>query len=271
MTPRRPGALRRGAASDPVDRPRPSYPIDSVDNVLRLLLFIEERSAVRVSEASAALGVAQSTVHRLLAMLEHHGFVQQDAETKIYLLGPALLRLGLNAVRNLEIRSLVHPYLEKVHEELGETVHLALPDGEQVLFIDCIESTKALRVSSRLGRHMWAHCTSIGKAMLAFLPEERLLALYPEEELAGITPASITSRSALLAELAAVRRRGYAENRGESEEGVGSVAVPLCGVAGTPVAGLSVSFPLVRASAALRAEAARALREASETVSAVLF
>lgn len=260
----------RSAATQPLPRSGPSYPIDSVDNVLRLLLLVEERGAVRVSEASEALAVAPSTAHRLFAMLEHHGFVEQEESSKIYRLGPTLLRFGLSAVRNLEIRILVRPYLVKLHEAFNETVHLALPDAAEVRFVDCVESRRTLRVSSRVGQSMWAHCTSVGKACLAELSDERVLELYPDEQLSGLTATSVTSRSRLLDQLATVRRKGYAENSAESEDEVGSVGVALCHSNGEPAAGVSIAFPLVRASAILRAEAAQALRDMAEMAAATL-
>src|SRR5262245_10249896 len=98
---------------------RPAYPIESVDNALRLLLVIEREGRTRVSDAAEVLGVAVSTAHRLLAMLEHHGFARQDPATRAYLPGPALVRIGLSAVRDLELRAIAHPYLEALRDETG--------------------------------------------------------------------------------------------------------------------------------------------------------
>jgi DNA-binding IclR family transcriptional regulator len=138
------------------------------------------------------------------------------------------------------------PYLEELWEEVDETVHLALPQGTQVLFVDCLEARRELRVASRTGTLIWAHCTSIGKAYLAFEPEERLVGLYPNEELPGLTPNSITSRTRLFEALAKVRGQGYAFNANESEEGLGSVAAPILGADGRAVASVNTAAPLVR-------------------------
>lgn len=225
----------------------PSYPIESVDNALRLLLMITERKQVRVSEAAADLGTAVSTAHRLLAMLVHHGFVAQDAESKVYRAGPALLRVGLQATRDLEVRNLVLPYLERLRDETGETAHAGILQGTEVLFIACAESPNALRVASRVGTLMWAHCTSIGKAWLACESDDFLRGLYPAPKLPGaLTDRSITSRAALMNELQEVRRDGYARNVGESEPGVGSVSTTVCRRDGRPIVSISVSVPLVR-------------------------
>lgn len=230
------------------DRVRPNYPVESVDNALRLLLFVAERGEVRVSEAGAALGTAVSTAHRLLAMLQYHGLVRQDRATKTYHLGPTTVRIGLSAVREMDIRTHARPFLESLWEEVDETVHLALPQGTRVLFVDSIESRKALRVTSRAGHLMWAHCTSVGKAYLALESEERIMSLYPSVELPGLASGSIISRARLLSELEEVRKLGYAASANESEEGVGSVAVAIRGPSERAVACLSAALPLSRLS-----------------------
>lgn len=248
---------------------RPNYPIESVDNVLRLLLLIEAKGEIRVSEASAELGIAPSTAHRLLSMLQHHKFVRQDQRSKVYEPGQVLVRLGLKAVRDMDIRSVVRPYLAKLRDEVGETVHLVLPQGNEVLFIDSIESPKALRVSSRIGTAMWAHCTSVGKAYLAGESDEQVLALYPAIDLPAITPYSITSRSRLFAELQDIRERGFAESANESELGVGSVGVAIRDHQGRTAACVSVSLPMSRVADA-RAEIVGAILRTAADIEAAL-
>ncbi|MGH9058483.1 MAG: IclR family transcriptional regulator [Acidimicrobiales bacterium] len=227
---------------------RPTYPIESVDNALRLLLMITERKQIRVSEAATDLGTAVSTAHRLLAMLTHYEFVSQDPESKAYRAGPVLLRIGLLATRSMEIRTLIRPFVEQLRDETGETVHAAILQGNEMLFIACAESPNALRVASRVGTLMWAHCTSIGKAWLACESDDFLRGLYPAAKLPALTDRSITTRAGLMTELKEVRRGGYARNIGESEIGVGSVSAAIREEGGRPVASMSVSVPLARMS-----------------------
>lgn len=227
---------------------RPAYPIESVDNALRLLLLVETQPALRVSEASEALGVAPSTAHRLFAMLQYHGLVRQDPSTKTYGPGPALLKFGLSVVRDLDLRQVARPALERVSAELGETVHLVVLQGSEVLFVDCVESTKALRVVSRVGAMLPAHCTSVGKALLAELSPQELRVLYPDSKLAGLTSNSITTRSKLESQLEGVRSRGYSTSTGESEDGVGSVGVAVVGSSQRAIAAISAAAPLSRLS-----------------------
>ncbi len=217
-----------------------------MDNALRLLIMVAERKQVRVSEASAELGTAVSTAHRLLAMLAHHDLVAQDSESKAYRAGPALLKIGLKAAKNLDMRVLARPFLEALRDQTGETVHLAVLKGKEVLFIDCAESPNALRVASRAGTLMLAHCTSVGKAMLAAQPDSVLKSTYRSAKLPAITEHSVTQRSQLFAQLDEVRHVGYARNSSESELGVGSVSAAVRDSIRRPVAGISIAVPLVR-------------------------
>jgi IclR family transcriptional regulator, acetate operon repressor len=248
----------------------PAYPIESVDNALRLLRMLRERSEVRVSDASREIGVARSTAHRLLAMLQHHGFVQQDAASRAYVAGPALLDFALAMLRDRDIRSHARPFLEALSRVTGETVHLIVLQGRDVLFLDCVESTKTVRVGNRTGLVLPAHCTSAGKALLAALTGERLRALYPEERLPGLTGRSIRSRTRLERELAAVRRRGYATNVGETEDEIGSLGVLVRDRQGSPRAALSVAVPLSRLTDRVAGTAARAAMRAAAALGAAI-
>jgi IclR family transcriptional regulator, acetate operon repressor len=242
----------------------PSYPIESVDNALKLLRILRERTHIRVSEASSSIGVARSTAHRLLAMLQHHGFVRQDPFSRAYVAGPALLDFGLAILRHRDIRAQARPFLEALSREVGETVHLITLQGREVLFLDCVESVRAVRVGNRTGLVLPAHCTSAGKVLLAALPPERLRALYPEEGLPGLTRRSIRTRARLERELRLVHKRGYATNFGETEEDIGSVGVLIQDRQRTPRAALSVAAPTSRLTGkAIAAMGKAALRTAA--------
>jgi DNA-binding IclR family transcriptional regulator len=224
----------------------PAYPIASVNNALRLLLLFRSQPRVRLSEASEHLGVAHSTAHRLLAMLAYHGFVRQEQDSRAYVTGPALMEIGLAAVSQLDIRRHARPALERLAGSLGETVHLAVLEGANVRYLDAVESSRALRVAARTGAASAANCTASGKALLAALPEADVSAMFADTALPRLTPRSITSRSALLAELRQVRKDGCAVNREESEEGVASVAVAVRGPRQAQAAALTVSAPVSR-------------------------
>jgi DNA-binding IclR family transcriptional regulator len=228
--------------------PEPQYPIASVDNALRLLLMFRDRGQIRLSEAASSLGVANSTAHRLLAMLTHYGFVRQDPATKWYEAGDALVAVGLEAVRRLDVRTVARPLLERLSAETGETVHCGVLEGATVRYVDAIESAQVLRVTGRTGTTLPAHCSSVGKALLARLDPTRLRELYPGDRLPQATDRSIDSFPELVKALDRVRRQGYAVNLEESEAGVGSIAVAIDDDLGRTIAAVSCAAPVSRLS-----------------------
>lgn len=224
----------------------PQYPIDSVDNALRLISVFCSRGQIRVKDAADMLGVSTGTAHRLLAMLVYRGFASQDPKTKLYTHGPMLLTIGLRSVHRMDLRDHAKPHLKQLNEQLDETVYLATLEGANVLYLDGYESSKTLRVSSRTGVLDPAHCTSVGKALLAGLPRERLMLLYPDDELTQMTSRSIGSRSELLLELDSIRSRGYATDFGELEAGINSIAVAVQPGGGHAEAAIGVGAPAMR-------------------------
>ena len=231
----------------PKNATEPSYPIASVGNALKLLTMFGERRRIRVSEASAELGVVRSTAHRLLAMLQYHGFIEQDPETKEYFPGPVLMEVGLAAFREIDVRAALRPLLESAASEFQETVHLVTLSGNEVHFLDCVESTRNLRTSSRVGMKLPAHSTAAGKVLLAGLSPEQVRELYPKPELEQRTPNSVATREAMEQELVEIRRLGYAVQFGESEPDVAAVAATVGGD-GRPRSAVAVTTPLTRLS-----------------------
>jgi IclR family transcriptional regulator, acetate operon repressor len=223
----------------------PLYPIASVDNALRLLLLLRERPSIRLSDAANELAVANSTAHRLLAMLAHHGFVRQDRD-RAYRPGPALLDVGLAAVRDLDARIVCRPLLETLSAATGETVHCGVLEAATIRYVDAVESTRVLRVAGRTGMLLPAHCSAAGKALLSRLDPSELRRRYPRDRLETVTAHSIDTFAGLGRALGRVRRSGFAVNRNESEEGVAAVAVAVDDELGRPLAAVSCAAPLAR-------------------------
>lgn len=224
----------------------PPYRIESVDKALRLLLMFQERSTWTVSEASEALGVARSTAHRLLAMLQYHGFVTQQATSKAYGPGRALLEIGLAAVRSLDVRRVARPHLEALVQELRETIQLIILQGQRTLIVDAVECQEAVRVSARTGGSAPPNCTSAGKVLLARLPPDEVRGLLGPDPLETLTERSIGTLAELEADLADVRARGYATNLGEHEPGLSAISVAIATPAGVTPAAITVSAPEMR-------------------------
>ena len=261
-------ATKGQRAADPpaADSLVPQYPIESVDNALKLLLLLGEQPQIRLSEATRYLGVASSTAHRLLAMLTYRGFVRQDPVSKAYLPGPALTSVAFAIFGRIDVPAVATPVMRGLSERLRETIHVGMLDGASVRFIVAVEGPAAVRVASRLGRTMPAHCTSTGKVMLAQLSEAELRQLLPDEKLQRVTARSIGSRSELEAELSRIRESGYAVNREESEEGVASVAVPIPTRAPGLRLALNAAAPHNRLDSSQYAAVAAALAKAAKEI-----
>ena len=223
----------------------PLYAIESVDSALKILRLLFDEKRLRVSDVAARLDVAQSTVHRLLSMLVHHGFAMQNEKRGEYRIGPMFLEMGFAAIRDFEIRQYARPILEAVREEVDETVHLGVPYGLQVFYVEGVESRQSLRVGLRVGSFHPAHQVGLGMALLATLSTEELRSLYPIDE-----PLAVYDKMErvpdLEAELEEVRQRGFARSRSTSTEGVGSVAVAILDRRGIARAALGISAPKSR-------------------------
>ena len=219
-------------------------PFSSVDNALHVLLLFKTRRTLRVADVADELDVARSTAHRLLTALVERGFASQDPVTRAYLAGPVLTEIGMASLSMLGFRDQARPVMNKLAQALRETVSLIVLEGANARFLDSIESSFTVRVGSRSGQLLPAHCVSGGKALLAELPDEQIMSLYTTERLVTITPNSINSRTALLAELEDIRARGFSTNIAESETDVTAAAVAL-NMAGVKAA-VTVAAPTSR-------------------------
>lgn len=217
--------------------------LESVDNGLRLLLFVAARPRVSVSEAAAELGVAPSTAHRLLSTLRYRGFVVQGSD-RSYRVGPAFEEMVTARMARADLAQAAAAHLERLRDETMETCHLMVLVGRQVRVVLSVESTQVLRVGSRDGAMLPAHFASGGKMLLAELTPEQFAAAYPPDGVsgAGLSPSAV---AALRREIASCQRAGYALNNGQTERGVTAVAVLVRGPDG-PAAAVSVSVPAVR-------------------------
>jgi DNA-binding IclR family transcriptional regulator len=232
---------------------------------MRLLSLVGERPAVRVSDVAEELGVAVSTAHRLLSQLEYGDYVVQDEVSRMYRTGPALMAIADALSPNASVSRYAAPLMTELAERVGETVSLQVLRGAEVVFLDSIEAPRLLRVGSRAGAVLPAHCVSGGKALLAQLPEERISELYPPDvPLQRVTDRSITDREVLLAALDKVRRVGYATNFGESEADVSGVGVVVPALDGVPKRALAVAAPMSRLPRRRVTDVAKALRETAQ-------
>ncbi len=164
-------------------------------------------------------------------------------------LGLRLFDLGNRAIEQYDLRERAQPHLRRLVAETEETAHLCILEGAHVIYIDKIEPARSVRMITRIGASNPVHCTSVGKAMLAFLPEERLDEMLRRIRFERFTPRTIVTPEALRAEIEKTRRRGYAVDDEEFEEGLRCIAVPVLDAQRLPVAAVSVSGPSFRVTA----------------------
>ena len=222
----------------------PPYAIASVDHALRVAAMLQLEGGLTVSEVASRLGVARSTAHRLLAMLVYRDFAVRG-ENRLYRAGPVLELAAHSQSRVSSLRAAALPHLVKLAGLLDETVNLAILTGDTTRFIASVECRQALRVGSREGMVFPAHRTTAGLLLLAELPDSELDEVYAAHRYAD-RPGERPDLARLRAELARVRRKGFAVNRERSERGLVAVGVLVRGADGTAQAGLSVSMPSVR-------------------------
>ncbi|WP_278235812.1 IclR family transcriptional regulator [Isoptericola sp. AK164] len=216
--------------------------VQSVARAFGLLEVLGERGGqAGLSELAEATGLAMPTMHRLLRTLVQLGYVRQ-LPSRRYSLGPGLIRLGDRATRLLG--TWARPALVELEEATRETTNLALLDGDRAVYVAQVPSHHQVRMFTEVGRRVFAHSTGVGKAMLAQLDDEDVVAILRRAGMPRYTDNTHTTEAGLLADLDEIRTRGYAVDEGEQEVGVRCYAVPVPG-APTPTA-VSVSGPDTR-------------------------
>jgi IclR family KDG regulon transcriptional repressor len=217
---------------------KPAYMTATLAKGLEVLDALSDVEEAGLTELARRQGVSGPTLYRILATLAARGYVVKSARGR-YRLSLKTWEIGAKAVRRLPLRDIARPFMERMAVETGETVHLSVLRGADIVIIDKVDSPHPVRVDTFVGLSAPAHGSATGKAILAFLPAETLQRVLPIR-LPRYTAATVTDRAALARELAQVRRTGWARNREEWRSGVCAAAVPLRDGAGTVVASLSV-------------------------------
>ncbi|WP_406268424.1 IclR family transcriptional regulator [Actinacidiphila glaucinigra] len=219
----------------------------TVDRALRILPLLAEGPA-NLEQVATRLDVHKSTALRLLRTLHEHGMVYRQDDQR-YRLGARLFALAQEAMENLDVRGIAHPHLVALNELTGHTVHLAVYEEGEVVYIDKVESRYPVRMHSRIGKPVAITVAAVAKLLLADLPEAERRAVARSLEYPRYTARSITDPAAHLAELARVREQGWASDLGGHEESINCVAAPIRGADGRVAAACSISAPNVVVSA----------------------
>ncbi|MFJ9863790.1 IclR family transcriptional regulator [Streptomyces sp. NPDC101165] len=223
--------------------------VPAVTRALDILeLFLDGDGTLSAPDIVRKLQLPRTTVHELVTTLAARSYiVQVPGQPGRYRLGVRPYQLGSRYAEQLDLAAEGQQVARSVAETCDETVHVAILEGTDVIYIAKVDSTHAVRMVSAAGRRLPAHCTSVGKMLLASLPEQELAARIPDgAELTAMTPNSITDPAALRETLAEIRQRGIAVESRESNPDVSCVAAPVRDRAGHVVAALSISVPMIR-------------------------
>ncbi|MFD5887354.1 IclR family transcriptional regulator [Streptomyces sp. NPDC060334] len=237
----------------------------SVERALRILPALA-RGPAGLGEVAEDLGVHKSTALRLLRTLHEQGFVYRQQDGR-YRLGARIFALAAEAIENLDIRGIAHPHLVELNRLTGHTVHLALHQDDEVVYVDKVDSRYPVRMYSRIGRPVPLTVAAVAKLLLADLPEAERRALADRIDYPAYTARSTPDAQAFLRELDLVREQGWATDFGGHEESVNCVGAPVRGPDGRVVAAMSVSAPTVVVGADALLELLPLVRRSADTIS----
>jgi IclR family acetate operon transcriptional repressor len=242
----------------------------NVLNTLRVLEEVASRQPIGVGELARVLDMPKSSVQRALVTLHTAGWIRPAAgEVTRWVITTRALAVGGRASGDLDLRGAALPIMEELRRRTGETIHLTVPEDGKMVLIERLETDKPVRTSMALGHALPLHASANGKAVLAYSSAEVLRPLLVDE-LPRYTDTTITDPDELRAELAAIRERGFAVNRGEWRSDVGSVAAAVMGGHEKPIASLSVNIPMSRLTQESEAGFGAAVSQAASNLSARL-
>jgi DNA-binding IclR family transcriptional regulator len=211
-----------------------------------LALFDREHTEWGVREVAAKLKMAKSSTHDLMASLAKLGFLNKTDDNR-YRLGWRLVTLSETLLATTELRKEAHPILEELASLYQETIHLAILDDTQAVYVDKLEGRQAVRVElTSLGARLYAHCSALGKVLLAYSEEDEVKRIIQTAGLPRFTDNTITNEEDLLQNLAKIRKQGFAYDLEEILPDLCCVAAPIYDYSGNVIAAISMSIPAFR-------------------------
>ena len=221
--------------------------VKSVGRALDIIRLISNsRNGMGVTEIANQMDINKSSVYRILATLAQYGYVEKDHEHEKYKLGYTFLDIGARLLESIDLRKEAMPYLLQLEEETNEVIHLVVYDQGEVVYIEKLEGTELMRMHSQGGKRAPMHCTSVGKAILAYLPEEKVKEILSEKGMPAHTEYTYTNEEDLFQDLQRIRQYGYALDLEENEYGITCVAIPLFDYNNHVCAAVSVSGSTIR-------------------------
>lgn len=240
----------------------------SLKKAIEVLEALAKReNGIGISRLSRELNLPKSTIHQILSTFKSVRFVDQNPENKKYYLGLRIFELGNVVQSQLQLGKIAHPYLYNLSRKTNETTYLVILENDRIVYIDCVESMARLRARPVFGERVPLHCTSVGKAIMAYLPEEKVNEIIHEDGLERFTENTITDPQVLKRELKEIRKRGYAIDNTEHEEGIRCVGAPIRNHQKEVFAAISVSGPSQRFDRSRMLARAKLVIETAEEIS----
>jgi DNA-binding IclR family transcriptional regulator len=246
------------------------YTIPSLQRGIRIVeAILDKDKGLSALELEEEFGIPKTTIFRILHTLQNESWLEKHGER--YLAGHRLIQTGLQALSGMELRRVSIPFLDKLSKETGETAHLGIWAGKQVMVAEVCDGPKHIRIACRAGTLTPAYCSSLGKVLLAgVVGSENLKDFFKGEILEKRTPNTITDLDRLAAELETVATRGYAVDDREYYEDVRCVAAPVRNVFGNVVAALGITATTLTFKESMVADLAAKVAEVAKEVSLAL-
>ena len=243
--------------------------VQSIERAFKLLdLLSEYPNGIQITRLSEKASLSKSTVHRLLSTLINMNYVLKDPDSDKYKLGYRLIYLSRNLINNIDVIPTAKSFLEKLSEDVNETIHLCIEDSGEIMYVDKIESNQTIRMFSRVGSKAPMYCTGVGKVLLSGMDPEKYRSIVEKIEFIKRTPKTITSKEEMNLEIELIKNQGYALDDIENEEGIRCIAAPIIDSQGKFIASFSVSGPSNRITMErINDELADKVRETSMKIS----
>ncbi|MCL4495617.1 MAG: IclR family transcriptional regulator [Firmicutes bacterium] len=216
--------------------------VKSADRVVTVLSAVAEiPGGLSFTELLNKTGIPKSSLHGIIQTLVADSMITYDELTRVYYFGPRLWELAMKYYDRLHLVPLAWPYIEQLRDTCGQTVQMAVLDGQDVLYVAKAESHRPLQMASYVGSRLPAYATGLGKALLATLTDSRLRTIFPQEPWPAFTKNTITRYDELIQKLKHIREQGFAEDMGEYSPDIRCIAYPVLGLENRGVAAVSVS------------------------------
>lgn len=220
--------------------------VKSVDRALKIVKWVSANQNMGVTEIARHIDINKSAVYRILSTLVKHGFIEKDPKTNRYKVGYAFLGIASDLLESIDLRSEAMPFLKELEAMTNEVIHLVVYDQGEVVYIEKLEGNETLRMHSQVGRRAPMHCTGVGKAILAYLPRQMVSNILDQKGMPEHTATTIVDQEAFFHELEKVKRRGYAFDLEENEQGISCIAAPIFNHKKEIAAAISISGPTLR-------------------------